>query len=267
MDARPVSAETDWSKVGLWGPHQSRRPWGPRDIWVGLGWLLGANVAVAIPVVISMMRADPLAVTPDVSTSTPVLAGGLIVLWAVFAGVPLWTTMRHGARSLVADFGWRVPTRADWTLGLWLGVVLRGVDLGSGWAATKLGWTTGDNSDWLFNPRIAVMTVFFVLAAAVVSPVLEELFFRGFIMGALNRVKHLSPRPRTWVAIALSSLIFGTLHTTALDASGLYVLCATGVAGAVLAVVATRRGNLGASMTTHIVFNATGVLFAWLAVR
>lgn len=265
MTACSTPPELDWSKAGLWGPRKALRPWGPRDVWTAMGWMLGANVALAIPVVIWMSRADPLAVSPDVTTSTPVLAAGLLVLWAVFAGVPWWATMRHGARSLALDFGWQVPTRADWTLGLWLGVVMRVVDLGAGWVAGKLGWTTGDNSDWLFNPRAFVMTAFFVLAAAVVSPVLEELFFRGFVMGALNRAKHLSTRTRAWVAIVVSSLIFGALHTTALDASGLYVVAATATAGSVLAVLATRRGNLGASMTTHMVFNATGVLFAWLA--
>ena len=134
----------------------------------------------------------------------------------------------------------------------------------AGWAAGRLGWTAADNSDWLFAPRAAIITVFFVLGAAVIAPVLEELFFRGFMMGALNRSVHLAGRVRTVVAVVVSSLVFGALHTSGLDSAVLYLLVATATAGAVLAVLAVRRGNLGASMVTHVVFNTTGVLCAWL---
>jgi hypothetical protein len=40
-------------------------------------------------------------------------------------------------------------------------------------------------------------------------------------------------------------------------------MCSTALAGAVLAVVATRRGNLAA----HIVFNTSGVIEAWVMTR
>jgi membrane protease YdiL (CAAX protease family) len=260
----PVGQDVDWSRAGLWGPPRARRQWGPRDIWVGLAWLLASNLLLAVPVTVWMAQADPGSAPVDLATSSPIIAAGLLVLWAVFAGVPTWASWRHGARSLTRDFGWLIPSRADWRIGLGLGLILRMADLGAGWAAGRLGWTAGDNSDWLFAPRAAIITAFFVLGAAVIAPVLEELFFRGFMMGALNRSVHLAGRVRTVVAVVVSSLVFGALHTSGLDSAGLYLLVATATAGSVLAVLAVRRGNLGASMVTHVVFNTTGVLCAWL---
>ena len=263
--------DVDWRNVGLWGPRgtpvKRRRPWGPIDVVWGIVWLLGANVVLAVPVVIWMLTSDATTLSPDIATSSLVITAGLLTLWAVFAGFPLLVTRRHGSRSLAIDFGWRLPDRPDWLLGVKLGLVLRVADLSVGWLATKIGWTTGDNSSWLFEPRAWVITGFFVLGAAVIAPALEELFFRGLIMRALARAKRFTGRASTVFAVTVSSLIFGALHTTALDASGLYVMLATASAGAVLAVLATRRGNLGASIAAHVVFNTTGVIFAMVVSR
>lgn len=253
----------DWAKVGLWGPPAPRRTWGPRDVTYGVLWLIGANILLAVPVVAFMLLGDPEAITPDIATQPAVLTGGLLTLWLVFAGVPLAVSRRFGLRSLKDDFGWVAPTMSDWALGLKLGVVMRVADIAIGWVAGTVGWTTGDNSDWLFAPRALILTAFFVVGAAVIAPALEELFFRGFIMRALARTRRLTGRAQVIVPIVVSSLIFGTLHATALDVSGLYVVLVTATAGAVLAVVAVRRGNLGASITAHIVFNSTGVIGAW----
>lgn len=255
----------DWGKVGLWGPPAPRRAWGPRDVVYALVWLVAANVALAAPVVWFMANSSSLTNPADITTHPAVLTGGLLVLWAVFAGVPTLVSHRHGLGSWAADFGWRLPAKADWAFALKLGLVMRAADIGLGVLATELGWTTGDNSNWLFDgSRALALTVFFVLGAAVIAPALEELFFRGLVMRALGRAKRLTGAAKTWVPVVVSSLIFGTLHANALDLSGLYVVALTAGCGAVLAVVAVRRGDLGASVATHIVFNSTGVIGAWV---
>lgn len=255
----------DWGKVGLWGPPAPRRAWGPRDVIYAVLWLLIANVALAAPVVWWMANSSSLDNPADLTTHPAVLTGGLLVLWAVFLGVPALVTHRHGLRSLAADFGWQLPARADWSFALKLGLVMRAADIGLGLLATELGWTTGDNSNWLFDgSRALALTVFFVLGAAVIAPALEELFFRGLVMRALGRAKRLTGAARTWVPIVVSSLVFGTLHANALDLSGVYVVALTATCGAVLAVVAVRQGNLARAIATHIVFNTTGVIGAWV---
>lgn len=267
MTTQTLLPDVNWGKVGLWGPPRPRRDWGPRDVAYALCWLVGANIALAVPVVAWMVMAGPGTDVTMLSTHPAVLSAGLLTLWAVFIGVPAHVTRHYGVGSMAADFGWGVVTRADWRLGLGVGLVMRAVDTGASSVATWLGWTTGDNSSWLFAPRAWVVTAAFAVGAAVVAPALEELFFRGFILRALAKSRHLTGWTATVFPIAVSSVIFGVLHTTAFDASGLYVMCSTAVAGAVLAVIATRRGNLGAAIAAHIVFNTTGVIEAWVMTR
>lgn len=260
-----TTTDLDWAQVGLWGPPAPRRAWGPRDVAYAVLWLIAANIALAAPVVWWMVTSDSIDNPADITTNPVVLTSGLLVLWAVFTGVPALVTHRYGARSLSLDFGWKIPSRADWMFALKLGLVMRAADFGLGTVAGKLGWTTGDNSNWLFDGgRAWALTAFFVLGATVIAPALEELFFRGLVIRALGRAKRLTGAAATWVPVVVSSLIFGTLHANALDLSGLYVVALTAASGSVLAIVAVRRGDLGASIATHIVFNVTGVIGAWV---
>lgn len=259
-----TTLEVDWAKVGLWGPPPPRRRFGPRDVAYAVAWLVGVNIALAAAVLWWMSTEDPATISTDLTTHPAVLAGGLIALWVVFAGVPTLVTRRHGAGSLATDFGWRVPTAADWGLGAVVGLTMRAGDLALGALAGHLGWVTGDNSGWLFLPRPWLVTALFALGAAVVAPALEELFFRGLVLRAMSRATWSRPRWSTPVAIVVSSLLFGMLHTTAMNVSGLYVAGVTAAAGTVLALLAVRRKNLGAAITAHIVFNTTGVIGAWM---
>jgi membrane protease YdiL (CAAX protease family) len=83
-----------------------------------------------------------------------------------------------------------------------------------------------------------------VVVAVVIAPITEELVFRGFLFNALHRYFPV------WIAIVLSSLMFGLLH-------GLTAWFPLGCAGAVLALVYYRSGSLTAAMLTHALFNAT----------
>jgi membrane protease YdiL (CAAX protease family) len=259
-DVTQLAPPDSWSGVGLWGPPVPRRTWGARDVAAGVGWLLGANLVLAVGVVGWMLAAGPDAPLTGLATNPVVLVAGLVTLWAVFTAVPVRVSRRYGTGSLSGDFGWRVPGRGDWMPGVKVGLVLRAADLALGWVALELGWAAGDNSAWLVAPRAWALTALFLLGAAVIAPALEELFFRGFVLRALARSPRFTPRASTVLAIAVSSVVFGALHTTALNVSGLYVVVVTAAAGAVLAVLATRRGNLGACIAAHIVFNSTGVI-------
>ena len=261
MTAQTMDA-VNWAKVGLWGPPAPRRAWGPQDVGWAAVWLVVANLAVAVPV-LWWMTSSPSTTDPASVTNDPaVLTAGLVVLWAVFAGVPTYLSRRRGAGTWALDFGWSLPTGTDWAFGLRAGLVMRAADIALGVAASALGWTTGDNSSWLFADRAWVVTAWFVVGAAVIAPALEELFFRGFVMRAVARAKSLRGGARTWVPIGVSTLLFGVLHANAVSISGLYVVAVTAAAGLVLALVTVRRGNLGASIATHIVFNTTGVVVA-----
>jgi exosortase E/protease (VPEID-CTERM system) len=93
-----------------------------------------------------------------------------------------------------------------------------------------------------------------IIGAVVTVPIAEELAFRGFLMRRLMSSDFESVvRPRhAWVAVLLSSLMFGVLHGDRWLAGS--------IAGAVYAVLMLRRGRIGDAVVAHATSNA---LLAW----
>lgn len=89
-----------------------------------------------------------------------------------------------------------------------------------------------------------------VLAAAVTVPIAEELAFRGFLLRWLVSGNFaMVPFQRfTWMAVILSSAIFGILH------GGHWV--AGMIAGALFALLVIRRGRIGDAVVAHATANA-----------
>jgi membrane protease YdiL (CAAX protease family) len=82
-------------------------------------------------------------------------------------------------------------------------------------------------------------------AFVVVAPVTEELLFRGVLLRGLRR------RHGPWVALALSSALFGLSHH-----AGVSTVAYATVAGLVLGAVALRTGSTLAAMAVHGAVNA-----------
>lgn len=93
------------------------------------------------------------------------------------------------------------------------------------------------------------------LGAALVVPVMEELFWRSFVMRWIERVDFLSVDPRTigLKAVLLSTCVFTLAHTEWLGAV---------VAGLAYAWLYRRSGSLWTAVIAHAVTN--GVLGIWV---
>jgi membrane protease YdiL (CAAX protease family) len=88
----------------------------------------------------------------------------------------------------------------------------------------------------------------FLISAIVIYPVLEELFFRGFLLTFLKNYTS------TWMAIILSGGVFAFAHLNLGVAIPLWFL------GVVLAIAYEHTGSLLVPMTVHGCFNlATGL--------
>jgi membrane protease YdiL (CAAX protease family) len=101
-----------------------------------------------------------------------------------------------------------------------------------------------------------------LIAAAVCAPVVEELFFRGFLFGLYRR------RQPLWVAYLVPGVIFALLHLQPALMSppqmvglgiGIFVL------GTVLTLVYQRTDSLFPGMVAHAFNNATGLLLLYAA--
>jgi membrane protease YdiL (CAAX protease family) len=170
-----------------------------------------------------------------------------------------------------------------------LGLRARWVDVPVGIVAGVLGqlvlvpviswpWVTvlGQSSDDLMEPACRLadkaddpLGVVLLFAITVIgAPIVEELFFRGFVQQAAvatftRKVPTdaadpdaalLARRAGTASGLVLTALLFGLIHFQVLQAPALVVF------GLVLGAFAHRSGRLGSSIVTHMAFNATTIV-------
>jgi exosortase E/protease (VPEID-CTERM system) len=89
-----------------------------------------------------------------------------------------------------------------------------------------------------------------ILGAVLTVPIAEELAFRGFLLRRLTGA-HVDSIPfpaTTWLAVLLSSLLFGLMH------GGHFLVAA--LAGAMYALLLRRTGRIGDAVVAHAVTNA-----------
>ncbi len=99
-----------------------------------------------------------------------------------------------------------------------------------------------------------------IIAAGLVAPFVEELFFRGFLFGIYRR------RQPTWLAYLVSSLLFTLLHLepTRMDLSQMAALSAgIFLLAVLLAWVYDHTGSLFPGMLAHSVNNVTAVIVSY----
>lgn len=99
------------------------------------------------------------------------------------------------------------------------------------------------------NVKFLVYTILF---AAIIGPIIEELFFRGFMYNALK--KHVGI---FWSAVVTAS-VFASLHAHAVGFVPIMVL------GLLLVYLYEKTGTLVASMTVHVMHNTSMVLLVLL---
>lgn len=238
--------------------------WGVGDIFWGLLlYAVGGTVIAVALLVAGVIDAGTVAEDGTLG-DLPVWAIALSVAggWLGFIGWPVVATLRKGQRSLKLDFGLAI----EWIDVAW--GLLGGVAALALAAAGGLVWrlVTGEdapgNGQFLpDNPAVWEGLVLWVLIA-VLTPVAEELFFRGLALRAIGRRWGLN------VGVVASSLLFGLLHfdSSGGPVHGLFIVGVTAAYGAVFAVLVRRAGGrLGPSIVAHSVVNTVGVLSLFLS--
>lgn len=176
------------------------------------------------------------------------------VTFAAVAGLwtgLLWATVRagraKGSGNLADDFGLRIERR-DIGIGVGAALLSQLVVIPLLYLPFDVDDLGAENDRLVDNTHGLGLVVLYLLLA-VGAPLVEELFFRGFLQRALVR------RFGRLVGIGATACLFGLTH---FDLTALPGLTAFGV---VLGVLAHRRGSLGAPIVAHVVFNAVAVAF------
>lgn len=189
---------------------------------------------------------DPSAPGPPLS----VLALLQVPLWIGLLGAPLWAVWSRGG-DLAGDLGARMRAR-DVPVGLAVGLVAQLVLVPVIYLPLSPFIDNDEVADAARELTVKATdplgVVLLSLVVVVGAPVVEELFFRGLLMGALTR------RWGATVGIVGSSLVFGIVHLQPLQFPALVAF------GLVAALLVVRTGRLGPALWAHVAFNATTVV-------
>ena len=233
--------------------------WGVGDVFWGLLLYLVGGTAVSL-VLIATGVVDLDAVAESGSTGQlSVWAVGLSLIggWVGFVGWPVVATYRKGQRSLAKDFGLEIRA-VDVAWGVGGGLVALAVSFMGGalWILIT-GDDAPSNGDFLpDHPGVLGGIVLWILVG-MLTPIAEELFFRGLMLRAIGR------RWTLTVGVVASSCVFGLFHVTGGSSvpHGIFIGVVTAAYGAVFAVLVVRAaGRLGPSIVAHACVNTVGII-------
>jgi uncharacterized protein len=221
-------------------------PWPP---WVApAGVALGLGVLVFVDIFAgAFARKGSTSLTPAATLIVSILVD------LGFVGVAVYLAALHGG-ARPAYFGFRRVSPA-----LALGAL---ITAGIGYGAVNILYSqiVGIHGNEKLPKEFGVTNSTAALVGAaifvcVIAPIAEEFFFRGFIFGALRRMRiEIAGRDLgTWVAALITAILFGLAHGA--SAPGRY-LVPLGFLGFVLCLLRWRTRSLYPGMALHSINNS-----------
>lgn len=178
----------------------------------------------------------------------------------IFVGIP-FLLARQGHIDFRSGFGLRNANVLHWlgalVLGLSLWTICHELVLLSQW----LGWVSLDekqiNADALVNQWRTLPAILVVLAWGLTPAVVEELFFRGFLLRALLS------RLRPGQAIVISALVFGAFHVVGANLLTPERFLPSTFMGLALGFLAWRSKSTYPGILLHAANNSSLILVAY----
>jgi membrane protease YdiL (CAAX protease family) len=214
---------------------------------IGVGFGLGIVVSIIVGIVAQAGGSSISHPTPAVSLIGDFLFDGAFVAAAVY-----FARLRSPLRA--SDFGFR-SVRAGTAVA---GVLIGGISYYVISAIYASLFHLHGNEKLPKELGVGKSTAALIGAAifvCVVAPVAEEFFFRGFVFGALRRMRIVvgGRQLGTWVAAVITAILFGLAHTGSAAPKYLVPL---GLLGFVLCLLRWRTGSLYPCMALHSINNS-----------
>ena len=223
---------------------QSRVPWSVADVARAILAPVALYAVTFLARRALVAAADAL---PD-ATTLRYATGVLVILFQLALLLPVWW---WGVRKYRA--GWRPLGLRGFAVlpgcGLALALLVLGYVFTGAWGLVlrQYGLRAQPNPLPLFGEGVPGLLLA-LLAAGIVAPLTEEIFFRGFVFGALR------DRLGVGVAIVLSALVFAAAHLQPYALPALFAL------GALLAWLYQLTGSLWPSILMHSTINTVALL-------
>lgn len=186
-----------------------------------------------------------------------VLAADLAV-WVPLTVGALWVLRRASRPNVISrlSLGW-----GDAIAAVGIVIVCRAVD-----AAMSISFfgTSGLSPAPTLGQPDVVLLVVSAIGVCVVSPVLEEVVFRGLFQRRLADA--LTPRTR-FLAVLLTAFLFALLHvlisSPASSLVGFEVFTTTFLLGLLTGSLVAMTGRIGGAILAHVLFNTVAVVLTW----
>jgi membrane protease YdiL (CAAX protease family) len=210
--------------------------------------MVGSLVTGALAVVTADSLLEPGQDYDDnASALTIILLANLLAQELLLLGALAWFTIRKYHVSL-ATLGLVKPERITWWFPVALTVAALALLYGYVALMSQVGWTEADPGPAATSPGPLIVVV---VAAVFMAPVIEELFFRGFLFGGLEA-------KWGWVTAAIvSSLLFSAAHVSP------FAFVPFAGIGFLFAWSYHHTGSITSSIFAHTIVNV--VAFAILA--
>ena len=104
-------------------------------------------------------------------------------------------------------------------------------------------------TSWDSSPVALILTF---ISICILTPISEELLFRGYILDALNRLHG------KWPAIIISSIIFGMVHFDP------FTMGMATIGGVIYGWIRMRTGSLVPVIVAHAMWNTMALMFTYL---
>lgn len=167
--------------------------------------------------------------------------------WVPMVLYPTVATHYKG-NGIRIDFGLTL-NRQQIRLGVFAGIACLGLASATGWVSTKIFGPISSAAGDLGSKEHGLVRVVFALLVVLGAPVVEEIVFRGLLLGSL-----LKREMETWLALVISALGFSLFH---FEPKRFLILF---VSGLVLGLVRIKSGSTAASTVAHAVNNLPGAL-------
>lgn len=237
------------------GPEAARKDVGTYRLAFGAFLaLLVINAAIDLPLapLLHLERGLTAGTFLVAALSTDLTMLGFVYVRLIMPGALTWAEI--GLRPLSLDYVVRMGVAAGLAGLVAIDVI--------GMALAQVGLQPNQLEQFQFALTEGPLAfVVLLIAAGVVAPVVEEIFFRGFLFGLLRR------RHPLWQAYLLSAVLFTVLHN---DPSRMNLPQMAGLSigicllALMLAWLYQRTGSLYPGMVAHAVNNATGLVLFYV---
>jgi membrane protease YdiL (CAAX protease family) len=219
-----------------------------------LGSLL---VAMAVAVVLSRL-VGTIARSGGIPSPVLQVLAADVAVWAPLVAGAAWVVRRasraDALRRLRLDLG-------DVVFAIGIVIVCRGVDA---FLSLSITGSTGLHPAPTLGAPDVLLLVVSAIGICLVSPVLEEVVFRGLFQRRLADA--LTPRTR-FLAVLLTAFLFALVHLLIGSPSsslvGFEVFVTTFLLGLLTGTLVAMTGRIGGAILAHVLFNTVAVVLTW----